>query len=67
MPFRTPVECSTTEQRRTRDELDHINTRFVYNMSPAYFQDQQCRIRYECDKQRKMVNSKLGEEMTNDN
>ena len=26
----------TTELRRTRDELDHINARFMYDMSPAY-------------------------------
>ena len=36
MPLRTPVGCLTTELRRTRDELDHIDTRFMYDMSPAY-------------------------------
>ena len=34
MPLRTPVGCLTTELRR--DELDHIDTRFMYDMSPAY-------------------------------
>ena len=35
MPLRTPVGCLTTELQRTRDELDHIDTRFMYDMSPA--------------------------------